>query len=368
MKVRELIRVFESIAPPSLAAEWDNIGLLIGRGDDTVRRLLLCIDLTRAVLSEAKELKAGMVLAYHPVIFKPLGRLTDQDAPIALEAARRKLAVYSMHTALDAAPGGTNDVLADALGLTDRRPLEPAEGLARAKIVVFGPAEDVQDVADAAFGAGAGRVGGYERCSFFSHGLGTFWGGPETSPTVGQAGRQEAVEELRLEITCPRSKVAQVVLAIEDAHSYETPAVDVYPLGATPTGAGMGRVGRLERPVTARTLLKRIREATGLRRLQVAWAPGTDASTKIHAAACSAGSAGSMWRAAADAGAQLYLTGEMRHHDALAASAAGLSVVCTAHSNSERPALPYLAARIAAQVDDLEIHVSAADADPFAVV
>ncbi|MCK4277498.1 MAG: Nif3-like dinuclear metal center hexameric protein, partial [Phycisphaerae bacterium] len=123
MKVRDVVDVLETVAPPDLAAEWDNVGLLIGDGEAVARKLMLCIDLTEDVLGEAIRAGAKMVMAYHPVIFKPVSRLTSDSAPVVCEALRQGISVYSMHTALDAAPGGTNDVLADAMGLDARAPL-----------------------------------------------------------------------------------------------------------------------------------------------------------------------------------------------------------------------------------------------------
>jgi len=369
MKVSQVVDTLGKIAPPRLAAEWDNVGLLIGDDEASVGKLLLCIDLTEAVLAEAVAAKA-MVMAYHPVIFKPLPRLTAREAPVAYAAARQGLAVYAMHTALDAAPGGTNDVLAGTMGLSDPRPLEPTVSDGGCKVVVFVGPDDVARVADAAFDAGAGHIGHYERCAFFSHGIGTFLGGQGTHPAVGAPGRQEASEELRLEIVVPRSRVAGVCSAVRAAHSYETPAIDVYPLNQAPEGCGMGRVGRLDRPVTVETLVRRVKQAAGLKRALLA-ADGLTGDGKgklVSLAACCAGSCGASWRAAHAAGATFYLTGEMRHHDALAAAAAGVTCLCLGHSNSERLALKRLAERLAVLSPRLEVLLSQTDRDPFEIV
>ena len=372
MKVREIVRALEAIAPPRLAAEWDNVGLLIGDMSGEAGKLMLCIDLTEKVLAEVVRAKVGMVMAYHPVIFKPISRLTVGEAPVAYAAAAHGLAVYSMHTALDAAPGGTNDILAEVLNLKDPRPVEPIVLQSGYKIVVFTPPEDASHIADAAFEAGAGRIGHYERCAFFSHGIGTFVGGPQSRPVIGQAGRQEATEELRLEVVAPKERVAEICSAIRAAHSYETPAIDVYPLDETPPDSGMGRIGRLPRPVTAAALIGRIKKAVGLK--QVLLAASTDRKSGdgkgrlVSVAACCVGSAGSLYRAAAAGGATFYLTGEMRHHDALAATAAGMNVVCLGHSNSERITLKRLADRLAVTLPKLKVVIAKSDADPFKVV
>lgn len=371
MKVSDVIRALEAFAPPSLAAEDDNVGLIVGDPSANVAKLLLCIDLTESVLAEAAAAKARMIMSYHPVIYRPVHRVTAADAPIAYAAARRGLAVYSVHTAMDAAPGGTNDVLAEMMGLVNCRPLELMVLRRRCKVVAFVPPEDLSRVADAAFSAGGGRIGNYHDCAFFSHGIGAFCGGPGTHPKIGHPGEHEATEEIRLELVAPRSCVDDVCAAIRAAHSYETPAIDVYPLEDYPDGCGLGRVGKLARPASAATLIARIKRAAGLKRVLVARPPkrgrSAGAAARVTTAACCAGSCGALIGRAIEAGATFYLTGEMRHHDALAATRDGMTVVCMGHSNSERIALPHLADWLKQMLPKLNVSISRSDRDPFQI-
>ncbi len=368
MKVSQIAAALESIAPLQLAADWDNVGLLLGDGESEVRKVLFCIDLTAGVLDEARRTGAEMVVAYHPLIFKPLSRLTAAANPVAYAAARAGLAVYSPHTAMDVVPGGTNDVLADVLGLNNRRVLEPVTLRNQCKVVVFVPPADLSRVAEAAFAGGAGRIGDYFDCAFFGHGIGAFCGNDQSRPSVGANGRHEATEELRREIIAPRAKVSSVCEAIRAAHSYETPAIDVYALEEYPEDCGMGRVGRLDRPTSVDALVARIKKSLSVSRVQIAPAATGGKKLKlVTTAACGAGSCGGLYRSAAAAGATLYLTGEMRHHDALAACAAGMTVVCVGHSNSERRVLQSLAQRTAECCKGLKAFLSKADRDPFEI-
>jgi hypothetical protein len=102
------------------------------------------------------------------------------------------------------------------------------------KLVVFVPADALDGVRDALFAAGAGRIGDYERCSWYTEGTGTFFGGAGATPTVGEAGREERVSELRLETVYPADREADVVRALRAAHPYEEPAFDLYPLADPP--------------------------------------------------------------------------------------------------------------------------------------
>jgi len=378
MKVMDIVRAIEGIAPPHLAQEWDNVGLLVGDSQAETKKLMLCIDLTEAVLAEAAAAGANMVMAYHPAIFQPISRVTAETAPVVYAAARRGIAVYCCHTALDAAPGGIDDMLADAIGVTARRPLKPTVQTVRHKVVVFVPPDDLSRVSAAAFEAGAGEIGNYSNCAFFSHGIGMFRGEDGAEPAIGQPGEQQATEEVRLEFVADAARLADVCQAIRRAHRYEEPAIDVYPLVTYPEGCGMGRIGRLPKPVTIQVLVARIKKALGVRNVHLAARPAPCGSGKtrrgggkgalVTRAACAAGAGGSLYGLAAAAGATFYLTGEMLHHDVLAAVGAGLTVVCAGHSHTERIALRHLADKLKLTAPKLTIALSARDIDPFEVI
>jgi dinuclear metal center YbgI/SA1388 family protein len=372
MKVADVVRVMEALAPTDLAADWDNVGLLLGDLTAKVSKVLVCVDLTEPVLAEALRVRAQMVVAHHPVIFQSVARLTAEDTPVVYAAARRGLAVYAAHTNLDVARGGTNDVLAEALGLADRRPLEPVAREEQCKVVTFVSPDDLSRVGSAAFVAGAGRIGNYRDCAFFCHGIGSFVGALGSRPAVGQAGRHEVTEELRLEMICARSKAAGVCAAIRAAHGYEEPAIDVYALGDASLDCGYGRVGKLKRPVTVQTLINRMKKLAGARKVRLATAPGgrrgDGKGALVTTAACCAGSGGSYVRAAVAQGATFYAAGEVSHHDAVEAVAAGMTVVCLGHGNSERLAMARLAERLCERLPKLKVAAAQQDRDPYSVV
>ncbi|MDP6928438.1 MAG: Nif3-like dinuclear metal center hexameric protein [Planctomycetota bacterium] len=260
----QLVGVLEEIAPLHLAEDWDNVGLLVEpAGRKRVRRCFLTIDLTELVLEEAAAAKADMIVAYHPPIFAPLSRLTQEQARqrVLLAAVAAKMAVYSPHTALDAARGGVNDWLADGLGQGHRVPLQPA------------------DLSD---------------------------------PGIG----------------------------------------------------GQGRLVELSRPVGLDTLQRRIKSHLGLKKLRIARAPGP-ARAMATVAVC----AGSGGEVVSGSGADVYFTGEMRHHDVLAAVEGGANVILAEHTHTERGYLPILAERLRAEIGSgVEILVSLRDADPLTII
>lgn len=359
--VANISTVLDEIAPCKLAADWDNVGLLIGDKTRQIKGLMLCIDLTEAVLEEAIAAGANMIMAYHPPIFNKISTLTPDS--IVFKAIEAGVAVYSMHTALDCAVGGTNDTLAELIGLEKLAPLDRATGQNRVKIVTFASTANTSEIMEAGFRNGAGVIGDYVDCSFVAHGIGTFCGGEYSSPAIGEPGMHEAVEESRIEMVCDEAVAPAVVDAISRAHDYEEPSIDVIKLVDMNVNIGMGRIGELAKSASLDDILKKLKENAGLAGAMVA-----DVGHKKHSkVAVGVGACGGFWKNAKAQGATLFITGEMRHHDALAAKAAGVSVICMGHSNSERPTLPVLADRVKAEFPMMEISVSQNDADPFEI-
>jgi dinuclear metal center YbgI/SA1388 family protein len=372
MKIAGIVQALESIAPIELAEEWDNVGLLAGDESADIRSLVVCVDLTAEVLAEAVRSKAQMILTHHPVIPRSVSRITSRQTPVLFEALRRGLVIYCMHTNFDVAPGGTTDMLAKTLGLTRTRPLRPRATHAQCKVVTFVPPDDLSKVSEAAFEAGAGQTGKYRDCAFFSHGIGAFCGAQGTRPAIGRAGEHEVAEEIRFEVIAPKAKAAQVCSAIAAAHSYEMPAIDVYPLEDHAQACGFCRVGELARPATVHVLIARVKKALGVKEVLVAGRPGRSSGVRkanlVSTAACCAGSGKGYVRDAIAAGATFYLTGEIGHHDAVEASDAGMTVVMVGHGNSERAAMKHLAGRLRRMLKKVKIAFAASDHDPLEVV
>jgi len=354
MRLEGILTALQALAPHHLAEPWDRVGLHVGDPSAAVKQALLCIDLTESVLDEALTAKARLIVAYHPPIFHPLTGLTTADPKqrLILRAAGKGISIYSPHTALDAAESGVNDWLASGLGagqVRTIRPSAPAGGVGwrGLKLVTFVPKDAADRVRSAVCRAGAGRVGDYACCSFSASGEGTFLGGETATPAVGLAGRFERVPELRLEVPVAAERLAEVVRALREAHPYEEPAFDIYPLQAPPGGesrTGQGRVLTLDKPVSMTTLVNRIKGHLGVKVLEVASPGEAGGSKRIQRIGLCAGAGGSLL---AEAGLiDAFLTGEMRHHDVLDAVSRGVSVILAGHTQTERPYLPIYRRRL----------------------
>lgn len=363
MKLSRLVGLLEQMVPACFAESYDNVGLLCGNPSASVSRILLTVDVTPAVLAEAKKRKAQMILSHHPPIFQKLSRLVNGSGQSGLlyEAIRAGLALYAMHTNLDSIEGGINSALAEAVGITgDLQPLRLARTGANYKLVVFVPADSVDRISDALFTAGAGRIGHqhrYSECSFCSGGVGTFHGDESTSPAVGRAGRREYVQELRLETIVPAGDLPDVLAAMRSAHPYEEPAYDLISLDPLDDRVGLGRVGKLTRPVTVATLLGRIKKALGIKTLQLLGSP----QKKVSIAAVASGSLGDLLGDVFKSKAQFLLTGEIKHNQALEAAQRGLTVAVAGHWNSERPGMVKLTSQLKSALPDIAVLLSTAD-------
>ena len=375
MRWSDTLAVCRRVAPESLAEAWDKVGVHLGREAEGVAAALLCNDLTEAVADEAIAAGCHLIVAYHPPIFQPLVRLEAGDAADWKQRTLRKLirhdiGVYSPHTALDAARGGVTDFLCECLGPGMSRPIAPTPPRRdEVKIVVFVPEAEAADVRQAMSNAGAGWIGNYRECSFHVAGEGGFRPIEGANPTIGQVGTRETVAELRLEMICPRRYLADVVRAIHEAHSYEEPAYDVFEQAAIPAPAdeatGAGRLLTLHEPTPAAALLERVRAGLGVEHCVTA---GADRPEPIRSVAVCPGAGGSLFADQA-VEADAYLTGEMRHHDALDLRERGKLVILPGHTQTERPYLPtYRDRLIAAGRDAVDWQVSAADPPASVVV
>jgi dinuclear metal center YbgI/SA1388 family protein len=365
MKIKDIAEQIEKIVPLDLAQDWDNVGLLIGDASKNVKRILLTIDITADVVAEAKKLKTDLIVSYHPVIWDGLKKIPSEAPSSTLhELIRRNIAVFSIHTALDVVTGGVNDGLAKIIGIEDGKPIgdyvvNPAED--NYKLVVFVPAESLSRVSNAVFAAGAGAIGNYSDCSFSADGTGTFLPLEGSKPAIGKKGQLEKVLEIRFETIVPAEKLDKVVAAMRKAHPYETPAFDIIKLYNNQNKFGLGRIGKLAKPLRIEQIIRRIKKHTG------ATAAGLIGKEKrlVKTAAVCAGSCGAIINLVIAAKADLYLTGELKHHQALAAQEAGLTCICLSHTVSERFILKKFAKQLQKQLNSATIRISKKDADPF---
>ena len=353
LNVGDFARLLAATLHLDKAAGWDPVGLQLGDPAAPVVKAAVCHEVTPAVVHRLREVEADMVVSYHPLLFLPVTSIVAGNSPAgrAHSLISAGIALAVVHTAYDVLPGGTADALAAAIGLEDVEGFGPAWGTDTKKIVTFAPAAAVEPVADAMAEAGAGQIGGYSNCSFRSEGVGAFLPGAGTNPTVGITGTLNRETETRLEMICPAAKVGTVVSALVRAHPYEEPAYDVID---TKSNAGfIGRRGSLAAPMTVAELADRVAAKLG-GVLRVAGS-GTVVSVGVVP-----GSGGSFL---GDAGTDVVVTGDVSHHQARDAAAAGVAVIDPGHAATERPGVKALYAAVAEIVET--VYMTDIDNDPW---
>ncbi|MER3413293.1 MAG: Nif3-like dinuclear metal center hexameric protein [Armatimonadota bacterium] len=347
--VGDLLAALEQIAPRSLALPGDPGGLQVGSRSGLLSGVLVALDCTGALVEQAASEGAQAVVVHHPPIYRPLGTLVGDEHPLpALRAAvQRGVAVIAAHTNWDAAEGGVNDSLAARLHLHAISPFGE-DSLARLyKLVTFLPMESADAIFDALAEAGCGQIGLYRRCAFLSPGVGTFEPQAGAQPTIGEVGRRETVEEVRVEMVVPESAKERALRALREHHPYDEPAFDLYEL-ANGEAVSIGRAGLLPEALPARELRLFVDAALGSRSRLFGPLDGN-----VSRVAVVGGSGGRYWSNAMCAGCDALVTGEVRHHEAVAAAEAGFVLVEAGHFHTEQPGMESLASRLTALMPDV---------------
>jgi dinuclear metal center YbgI/SA1388 family protein len=311
--IRDVSQPLEAWAPPGSAQDYDNVGLHVGDASREVTSAVVALDCTPQVLEEAKELGAELIITHHPLIFGRLSSVTADGfvSNLALRLAESGVALYCIHTNLDAAPGGVSFALAEQLGLTDVDFLDGYDE-SLVKLVTFVPNDAFEAVRTAIAEAGAGRIGDYDACAFTTDGTGYFRPGDGTDPHIGQAGGDlQSVSERRLEVQVERWSLRPVLAALKTAHPYEEVAFDVYPVKGKTSQAGLGTIGTLPEPEPMTAFLERVTSSLDAGNLR--WAGDPDAAVE-RVAVC--GGAGSDFAGTARAaGADAYVTSDIKYHE-----------------------------------------------------
>ncbi|MBX3096395.1 MAG: Nif3-like dinuclear metal center hexameric protein [Fimbriimonadaceae bacterium] len=340
----------DRIAPPEFAYAWDRIGLHLGSRQQTVERLVVALDLDDATVAEALNGAPSLIVVHHPPIWEPLSRL-NRDLPTVrrlLELDQHGHAVYAAHTNWDAAEGGVSDTLASIVGLTDVEHFgrgAPQEDLV---IVTYVPESDSHSVIDALTDAGAGVIGNYDRCAFLGQGTGTFRPMAGANPTIGEVGAIESVSEIRVEMTVSAARLGMAIAALRMAHPYEEPAYHLIPLHPK-SGPALGRVGDWNGGSLPDFILHVEKEVGN-----PPWIYG-EFSGPIERVAVAGGAGLNDVEAAIASGAQVFLTGEAKHSDALSARDEGIVVMLAGHGPTEFPGMVAMAKRLAEALPETDV-------------
>ena len=333
MNLEEVVKKIKERLPIELVADQDNVGLIVGDYDEECGTMIVAYELGNGVVEEARKAGSNLVVTYHTPLFRPMKSFTSSKSkPDPLfQAARSGLNVFAVHTGLDVSRDGLNFDLASRLGLTGLTALSPLANTLY-KIVVFVPEDHLEKVRAAMARSGAGMIGNYTECSFSAEGKGSFLPGEGSSPYVGSPGKLERTTESRLEMVVDKPLTGRVIEAMMKAHPYEEVAYDVYPLVNESVNYGFGAVGSLEEPLPMRKFLERVKNLLELPSLRISHLP----DAPVRKVALCAGSGVRFYRDAVRNGADIFITGDVKHHDFREARSAHTILVDATHSGTEK--------------------------------
>ena len=330
-KISDIISAIEAYAPLHLQEGYDNCGLQVGDGNAEATGVLLCVDVTEAVVDEAIALGVNMVVSHHPLIFRGLKKLVGRSdiERIVIKAIKNDIAIYSAHTNMDNTRGGVSARMAQKLGLKNVRVLVPQVGR-QVKVVVYVPTSYADAVADAMHACGAGNIGDYEHCSYRIAGEGRYRAKAGAHPFVGTPGEMHSEPETRIEVIADAAVKDRVVQAMLQAHPYEEPAYDVLQLQNESPYEGAGVVGDIE-PTSATDFFAKLKNVFGVDAVRFCG----DATKTIRRVALCGGSGAEFIGAAVHSGADIYVSGDVKYHD-FTGNASRILIADIGHYESEQ--------------------------------
>jgi len=312
MTIKEILSTLEEMAPLAYAEDFDNVGLLVGNSETEATGILVCHDALESVIDEAIAKKCNLVVCFHPIIFSGLKKITGKNyvERALIKAIKNDVAIYAVHTALDNHKQGVNKIFSDALGLTNTKILVPKKNFIQ-KLVTYTIPENVEELRNALFEAGAGKIGNYEDCSFNSKGIGTYMGNEDSDPEIGERFEFVENEEIKIEVTFEKHLQSKVLKALFQNHVYEEVAYEIYDLQNAHQNIGLGMIGELEKPMSETEFLAFVKDKMqcgGIRHSALRGKP-------IKKVALLGGSGSFAISNAKQAGADIFLTADLKYHN-----------------------------------------------------
>ena len=312
MFISQIITPLEKFAPISYQESYDNCGLLTGNSNWVCNGVLCTLDVTEAVVLEAKEKGCNLIVAHHPIIFSGLKKITGKTyvEQTIIAAIKNDIAIYAIHTNLDNVLAGVNNKIADKLGLINRKILAPKQNLL-SKLIVFAPENDAEKVKEAIFNAGGGDIANYSECSFSTQGIGTFKGNENSNPTIGEPLIRSAISEIKIEVILPNYLQHYVVAKMSEAHPYEEVAYDIIPLNNTCQQVGSGLFGELQEELSENDFLHFVKKQFNLQVIKHT----TLLNKPIKKVALCGGAGSFLTKNTIAEKADIYITSDIKYHE-----------------------------------------------------
>lgn len=360
MIIQDVINHLEKLAPLAYAEDFDNVGLLVGNKNTPITGVLVTLDTLEAVVDEAINNNCNLIVSFHPIIFKGLKKLTGNNyvERVVMKAIKHDIAIYSIHTALDNALQGVNGMICNQLKLKNNRILIPQSETIK-KLTTYVPKNEADILRTALFETGAGHIGNYSDCSFNVEGIGTYKGNENAHPTKGKKGTIHKEEETKITITYAKHLQAKVLETLFKTHSYEEVAYEITTIENKNQNIGMGMVGELETPMDEKHFLAYLKSKMNTKCIR----HSSFLNKHIKKVAVLGGSGSFAIQAAKSAGADAFVTADLKYHDFFQAENSIL-LADIGHYESEQFTKNLLVAYLTKKITNFAIILSNTNTNP----
>ncbi|HMC02132.1 MAG TPA: Nif3-like dinuclear metal center hexameric protein [Flavobacteriaceae bacterium] len=360
MIVQDVINHLEELAPLAYAEDFDNVGLLVGNKNSKVTGVLVTLDTTEDVVEEANDNNCNLIVSFHPIIFKGLKKITGKTyvERTVIKAIKHDIAIFAIHTALDNALQGVNDIICNQLGLTNKQILIPQLATIK-KLTTYVPKKEAETIREELFNAGAGTIGNYSHCSFNVDGIGTFNGNEDSNPTVGTKGLTHKEEEVKITITYAKHLESNILKTLFKTHSYEEVAYEIVTLENKNQHIGMGMIGELNEPMSEIEFLELLKNKMNSSCVRHSSLLGK----QIKKIAVLGGSGSFAIQAAKASGADIYITSDLKYHDFFTAENT-LILADIGHYESEQYTKNFLVAYLTKKIINFAVVLSKINTNP----
>lgn len=338
MKIKDIIRILEEQSPLKYAEDWDNVGLLVGDREKTVKKIMISLDATDAVISQAVNEKVDMLITHHPLLFSPIKKITVDDfiGNRIIKLIQNNISYYAMHTNFDIM--GMADAAASKLGFMNTHVLEVTYTEKLYKVVVYVPTSHADLVREAMTSKGGGHIGSYSDCTFNIEGIGTYTPLEGTSPYIGTINQQTKTQEVRIETIITKEKLNSMINHMIEVHPYEEVAYDIYELKNEGKSEGIGRYGYLPKEMSLKECANLVKDKFCTNYVRMIG----DQEKIVKKVALSTGSGKSMIKYAIKEKVDVLITGDIDHHTALDALERDLCIIDAGHFGTERFMVEYV--------------------------
>ncbi|OUR94402.1 Nif3-like dinuclear metal center hexameric protein [Flavobacteriales bacterium 34_180_T64] len=360
MIVKDVINYLEELAPLNYAEDFDNVGLLVGNKRDKVTGVLVTLDTLETVVDEAIAHNCNLIVSFHPIIFKGLKKIngTNYVERVVIKAIQHNIAIYAIHTALDNALNGVNDIICNTLHLKHKKILIPQKGTIK-KLTTYVPNKDVEQLRMALFNCGAGNIGNYDNCSFNAEGIGTYKGNTNSNPTIGEKGKMHKEKETQISVTFQKHIESKLLQTLFEAHPYEEVAFEVTTLDNYNQNIGMGMVGVLENEMNPTDFLNYVKSKMNVSHIR----HSKFLNKPIKRVAVLGGSGSFAIPAAKLADADIFLTADLKYHDFFTGENE-LILADIGHYESEQFTKRFLADYLSKKITNFAVVLSMTNTNP----